>query len=74
MKSQSTKSNAVSKPRKTRKIADSNQLAMKTPASITDIEHTVRKLLSQLGENPDRNGLQETPRRMAQAFTYLTQG
>ena len=41
---------------------------------ITDIEPTVRTLLSQLGENPDRNGLQETPRRVAKAFTYLTQG
>ncbi|MCZ6801753.1 MAG: GTP cyclohydrolase I FolE [Nitrospirae bacterium] len=74
MKSRSTKSKAVSKPRHTRKIADSDQFEIKTPAAITDIERTVRQLLHQLGENPDRNGLQETPRRMAKALIYLTQG
>ncbi len=74
MKSRSVKSKSVSKSRHTRKIADSDQLEIKTPAALTDIERTVRTLLSQLGENPDRNGLQETPRRMAKALIYLTQG
>jgi len=44
------------------------------PAMMKDIESTVRTLLSQLGENSDRNGLQETPRRVAKALTYLLQG
>ncbi len=74
MKSRSTKSKSVSQSRHTRKIADSDQFEIKTPAAITDIERTVRQLLHQLGENPDRNGLQETPRRMAKALIYLTQG
>jgi len=74
MKSQSTKSKTALKPRNIRKIADSNQMELTAPAAIEDIEPTVRKLLSQLGENPDRNGLQETPRRMAKALIYLTQG
>lgn len=74
MKSQSTKSKTALKPRNIRKIADSNQMEIAAPAAIEDIEPTVRKLLSQLGENPDRNGLQETPRRMAKALIYLTQG
>jgi len=74
MKSRSTKSKAVSKPRNTRKIVDLDQLEITTPAAIQDIERTVRKLLSQLGENPDRKGLQDTPKRVAKAFTYLTQG
>ena len=74
MKSKSTKSKAASKPRKTRKIVDLDQLKITTPAASKDIELTVRKLLSQLGENPDRNGLQETPRRMAKSLAYLTQG
>jgi GTP cyclohydrolase I len=74
MKSKATKSKAASKPRNIRKIADSDQIEIAAPAAIQDIEPTVRKLLSQLGENPDRNGLQETPKRVAKALTYLTQG
>ena len=74
MKSKSSKPKATSKSRSIRKIADSDQIEMVTPAAIKDIEPTVRTLLSQLGENPDRNGLQETPRRVAKALTYLTQG
>ncbi len=34
----------------------------------------VRKLLIELGEDPDRDGLQKTPERVARAMTYLTQG
>jgi GTP cyclohydrolase I len=74
MKSKSSKPKTTSKSRNIRKIADSDQIEMVTPAAIQDIEPTVRKLLSQLGENPDRNGLQETPRRVAKALIYLTQG
>jgi len=74
MQLKSSKSKVVSKARNTRKIADSDQIEIKAPAEIQDIEPTIRKLLSQLGENPDRNGLQETPKRVAKALTYLTQG
>jgi GTP cyclohydrolase I len=74
MKSKSAKPKAASKPRNMRKVLDSDNVEIMAPAVIKDIEPTVRKLLSQLGENPDRNGLQETPRRMAKALTYLTQG
>ncbi len=74
MKSKSTKSKVVSKSRNVRKIADSDKIEISTPSPIKEIEPTVRKLLSQLGENPDRNGLQETPKRVAKALTYLTQG
>ena len=53
---------------------DSDTIEIQSPASIADMEPTVRKLLEQLGENPDRNGLSETPKRVAKALTYLTQG
>lgn len=53
---------------------DSDAIEIQSPASIADMEPTVRKLLEQLGENPDRNGLSETPKRVAKALTYLTQG
>jgi len=74
MKSKSSKPKAPSKPRNIRKLLDSDNVEIMAPAMSTDIEPTIRTLLSQLGENPDRNGLQETPRRVAKAFTYLTQG
>jgi GTP cyclohydrolase I len=74
MKSKLSKSKATSKSRNIRKVLDSDNVEIMSPAAIKDIEPTVRKLLSQLGENPDRNGLQETPRRVAKALTYLTQG
>ena len=74
MKSKSAKPKATSKSRNIHKILDSDNVEIAGPAAIKDIEPTVRTLLNQLGENPDRNGLQETPRRVAKALTYLTQG
>lgn len=77
MKSKSSKSSTgrgSAKRRNASKLAESDQVDIVAPAAIKDIEPTVRQLLQQLGENPDRNGLRETPRRVAKALTYLTQG
>lgn len=41
---------------------------------LSDLEKTVRQLLTQLGENPDRSGLEDTPERVAKAFQFFTQG
>ena len=38
------------------------------------LESTIRQLLAQLGENPDRHGLRETPGRVAKSFGFLTKG
>lgn len=38
------------------------------------IERAVREILCALGENPDRNGLQDTPRRVAKAYAELLSG
>ncbi len=38
------------------------------------IEHLVRKLLVELGEDPKREGLVDTPKRVAAALKYLTSG
>lgn len=77
MKSQSTRSSrskVAIKHRNTRKRAGSEDAEVRPPAAIADMEPTVRQLLKQLGEHPDRNGLRETPKRVAKALTYLTQG
>ena len=38
------------------------------------IETLVRQLLVELGEDPEREGLQKTPLRVAQALAFLTNG
>jgi GTP cyclohydrolase I len=38
------------------------------------IEPLVRQLLIELGENPDREGLKDTPKRVAKAMSFLTHG
>ncbi|GAB4229860.1 MAG: GTP cyclohydrolase I FolE [Acidobacteriota bacterium] len=38
------------------------------------MQELIRKLLLELGENPDREGLRETPRRVEAALRFLTRG
>lgn len=38
------------------------------------IEEAVRTILEAIGENPDRDALQDTPGRVARSLQYLTQG
>ncbi|MCC7009260.1 MAG: GTP cyclohydrolase I FolE [Acidobacteria bacterium] len=38
------------------------------------MEEIIRRLLSELGEDPSREGLVETPRRVAQSLRFLTSG
>jgi GTP cyclohydrolase I len=42
--------------------------------NIQKIETLVRQLLVELGEDPNREGLQKTPLRVAQALKFLTNG
>jgi GTP cyclohydrolase IA len=39
-----------------------------------ELAETVAAILEQLGENPDREGLLDTPTRVAESLRYLTQG
>lgn len=39
-----------------------------------ELAETVATLLEQLGETPDRDGLLETPRRVAESLRFLTEG
>lgn len=38
------------------------------------VEKAIREILVQIGENPDREGLRDTPDRMARMFQELTMG
>lgn len=38
------------------------------------LEPIITQLLLSLGEDPNRSGLEETPRRVAKAFTFFTKG
>ena len=38
------------------------------------METLIRQLLSELGEDPDREGLVNTPKRVEKAFKFLTSG
>jgi GTP cyclohydrolase I len=40
----------------------------------TRVARLVRQLLVELGENPDREGLRRTPRRVAESLEFLTGG
>ncbi len=44
------------------------------PPNVERIETLVRQLLIELGENPDREGLEKTPERVATALSFLTSG
>ena len=44
------------------------------PDSKADIEHAVREILINLGEDPDRDGLQRTPHRVAKSYFELLEG
>lgn len=45
-----------------------------TPVDLEKIARGVRLILEGIGEDPDRAGLQETPRRTAEMFAELTAG
>ena len=44
------------------------------PAVVKSISEKYRAILKDLGENPDREGLQKTPERVAKALQFLTHG
>ncbi len=38
------------------------------------VESLIQQLLAQIGENPSRQGLKRTPKRVADSYAYLTRG
>ena len=41
---------------------------------LSRIEHAIREIIIALGEDPDREGLRQTPARIARAYAELTRG
>src|SRR5512132_628561 len=39
-----------------------------------NVQHIIRQLLVEIGEDPRREGLMDTPKRVAQAYEFLTGG
>jgi len=44
------------------------------PPGADPIEESMRKIVRELGENPDREGLLKTPERVAESLRFLTRG
>jgi GTP cyclohydrolase I len=42
--------------------------------SLVQLEHLVKGILSEIGEDPKREGLARTPHRVAKAYQFLTKG
>ena len=51
-----------------------NTAFVPNPNTTESIAHHVVRLLEQMGENPNREGLQRTPERVGKAMQFLTQG
>ncbi|HEX4003246.1 MAG TPA: GTP cyclohydrolase I FolE [Candidatus Acidoferrales bacterium] len=55
-------------------VDDATDLAIPGTESPDGIAELVRQMLVQLGEDPDREGLRDTPERFAKALRFLTSG
>ena len=45
-----------------------------TDTNLRNIEESVRTILTELGEDPDRQGLEKTPLRVAKMYKEVTRG
>ncbi|HEX4414281.1 MAG TPA: GTP cyclohydrolase I FolE [Lacipirellulaceae bacterium] len=55
-------------------LSDSDGAPKKVDVDLPRIERAVREILAAVGENPDREGLKETPARVARMYAELFSG
>ena len=55
-------------------MSETSKIAVPEMAGSESIAELVRKILTQLGEDPEREGLRRTPERFEEALRYLTSG
>ena len=55
-------------------MSETSEIAAAELAGNDNIAESVRKMLAELGEDPNREGLRRTPERFAKALRYLTSG
>ncbi|MEM9164238.1 MAG: GTP cyclohydrolase I FolE [Cyanobacteria bacterium P01_F01_bin.4] len=67
-----SKSNAEVRPDRTTTYSQGTK--QQPSVDNTDLMDAVRTTLIELGEDPDREGLLKTPKRVAEAMRFLTQG
>ncbi len=58
---------------KPRVVDQENSLPVQMP-NLANLEIIVKQLLENLGENPKRHGLTDTPKRVAKSMAFLTKG
>ena len=58
----------------TDELAETLQAEVSTKVDLPRIERAVREILAAVGEDPDREGLLETPRRVARMYAELFRG
>ena len=58
----------------TGELSESNDCAAAKQVDLPRIERAVREILTAVGEDPDREGLQETPARVARMYAELFSG
>jgi GTP cyclohydrolase I len=55
-------------------MSKTTEIIMPEAAAVESIADLVRKIIVQLGEDPNREGLRETPERFEKALRFLTKG